>query len=286
MKNNIVRNILALSASLITFTGCYQDQEVAPVVSPERGSVLTITPRESYSNVKEGDILYYDVTTNALVAQAIDFGAIFNSNSVGGADDIEVSGTLGTNSYSTVITVTIVDDGILEPLETLSFNLNADGDPGYNFQLSPESDDEIVNLSIVDYTMSIDWSEVMVDDQGACDLGIDIDLYLLDGDFGIVNQDGASSHCPDETANIGGNLADGTYYVYASVWDYGDTEGNNIDVPYTFTFSNNSGDFYTFSGSFNSSTAYDDSNTIPGYIVVENGVYTLYDMSDNVVGTI
>ena len=297
MKKN--KFYLGATAMLLSAVTACNNDEVAPIVPPTDNAITTITPVEDYSTIEEGDTLYYTVTTDKLVRMAIHFSPIFNEGSTADASDIEViSNTLPAYRDSTTVAVVILNDGLVEPNESFSFNIDASEDNAYNFQLHPDSDSEVVAGEITDeYDFTLDFSEGEFQGQDMCDWEVDLDakIYTMDGET-VVNSEAATGDCPLETGTFA-SLEDGTYQIYVTPYLYRDQEtgeilaasgipaGANYDIPWVLRISNNSGEPYLVPGSFNSDTL-TDGGAIAGIVEVANGTYTIYDAEGNVIGTI
>lgn len=203
---------------LIIGVACSNKQDVAPVVDPTDFPLVTITPDGDYSNVAEGDILSYTITVDKFFDQDIDFSVIVNESSTGNAADIEVvGGTFIAYTSSTSLEVTIVDDGYPEIDESYDMEISAVADRSYNFQISPNSDVEILNFSVANVnvagvlTVGALWS----DDHD------DWDLYFFDSNGNQLDGNvGATGSDPEViTGVIDDSSDDGTYDLLLDAWD-------------------------------------------------------------------
>lgn len=279
-----IYNLVGCAAFMAAVTSCFPEQEVAPIDPPTDNAVTTITPQADYANVQEGDTMYFDVAVDKMVRQTIDFSAVFTENSTADASDIEIiSGSLPAYKLNATIAIVVLADGLAEANETLSFHLDASEDIGYNFQLHPDSDSEMVEAAVSDYDFTLDFSGTY-EDKDMCDWHVDLDIIIFNADQTVVNYDGATGDCPLETGSFS-SLPDDTYNIYVDHYgnDFPAEEG--VSIPWVVYISNNSGELYQLEGSFNSDNAGDE-DAIAGQVVIANGTYTIYDAEGNEVGTI
>lgn len=283
MKKYIL-SLVSCAVFAAAIVSCTPEQEVAPIVPPTNNSKASISPRGEYANVQEGDTLFFDVTVDKMVKQAIDFSAVFNENSSADASDIEfISNTLPAYKKSTTIVVVVLADGLAEANEILSFNLNASEDIGYNFQLHPDSDNEVVTVKVSDYDFTLDFSLGTYEGQGMCDLHVDLDIIVSNAD--VANYDGATGDCPLETGSFA-SLPDGSYDISVDFYDRGDIPADaGFTIPWIVSISNNSGELYQLEGSFNSDNA-GEATAVAGKVEVSNGTFTIYDAAGNELGSI
>ncbi len=283
MKKSRIINIACLGVIMFLYS-CFPEQEVSPVKDPSNNSVATITPQGDYSIVKEGDTLVFDITVSKMVENAVQFSLQVDESSTIADDDIVIEGgNLSSYSTGTQLTVIVVPDALPEEGETFVFSISSEEDITWNFQLSPNSDVLMGNTKINNYDFSLDWSEGTFEDMDMCDWNVDFDIYVANADFSEGVFGGATGACPLESASLSG-LPDGTYDIYVDYYD-GGIEGElpNVEIPYTASFSHNSGALFTIEGTYN---GVDDvgASTVIGQIVISGGTYTLLDDQGNEIG--
>ncbi|MDN4165933.1 hypothetical protein QWY31_10495 [Cytophagales bacterium LB-30] len=276
------KNILAFSALSLAVMSCFPEQEVSEIDSPDDGAVVTITPAADYSSVDEGDTLWFDLSTDKLFDQSIDFGVVFQASSESDASDVElINPTFSAFTYTTRVGVLVLSDHNPEGAETLAFNLDASEDYGYNFQLAPSSESESVSSTVRDYDYGIVWGAEF------CDQGVDIDIYLVNLAQTVGVYDGATSACPVEGGSMK-SLADDTYYIvadfYASDIPVG---GEGVSIPFNVLVGNNNGENHmVLESSFNSNDAGND-NRVVGFLEIsgDGTAYTVYDAEGEEIGS-
>ena len=283
MKEYIVSIRTAMIAFVICVISCTPEQEVAPIEPPDDNALITITPDAAYSTVREGDELSYTITVDKMLSHSVEFTPVFTSLSTADGDDIEVvGGKLEAYAMSTTIMIIISADAIPETIENLKFEISAKEDYYWNWQLHPDSDREMVDVTINDYDFSLDWSEGAYENDNFCEWGVDLDIYPANVDFSEYSLDGATGACPLEHGTFN-SLPDETYDIYVEFWESDLPDGIGVEIPYVATFSNNNGEVYTFSGTFNSDDV--GESRIIGQVIISNGVYTLYDANGGLLGT-
>lgn len=270
-----------LVITMISMVSC-EDQDVAAVKTPENNPLVTITPDGDYSSVEEGDTLWFSLTLDKMIENPVEFAPVLSETSTADADDIEVlGGVLPAYSLSGRVGVIVLADAMPEPGETLAFEVNADNDYAWNFQINPDYARQTVTANVKNFDFSLEWSEATYEGEDMCGWGIDLDIYPANADFSDYTLDGASAACPLEHGSFVG-LSDDTFDIYVDYYDGGLPDGAGLEIPYVVTISNNSGEPYTITGSFNSDEIGD--SHVVGQIVISEGVYTLYDADGNEIG--
>lgn len=252
-----------------------EEQEVAAVKSPENNPLVTIAPDGDYSTVHEGDTLWFSLTLDKMIENPVEFVPVLSSSSTADEDDFEVlGGVLPAYALSGKVGVIVLADALPEPGETLAFEVNADDDYAWNFQLNPNYARQTVTVNVLNYDFSLEWSEATYEGEDMCEWAIDLDIYPANADFSEYVLDGATGACPLEHGSLASLSAD-TYDIYVDYYAGDIPDGAAIEIPYVVTISNNGGEPYTISGSFNSDDVGD--SHVVGQIVIADGVYTLYD---------
>lgn len=215
---NKYKSKLFVMGLILLNQACSNKQEVATIEDPTNYPSVTISPAENYSNVSEGDTLVYDITVDKFFDQDIDFTVIVNEASTGNEMDFSVlGGTFLAYTYSTSISVIISDDKYPEIDESYKMEISASEDRSYNFQLSPNSDVEILDFTVAN-----------VNDPDVLTLGVyweddhdDWDIYILDeGGDQLDGNVGATGSDPEIIAGVIDNsFNDGVYNVLADAWD-------------------------------------------------------------------
>lgn len=191
-------------------------------------------------------------------------------------------------------TVTILGDEEEEGMETFTLKIGDVNDPNVAFAGSNLTFNitDFGNLNLVlDWNTTFQFSGL---DLTLCDIGYDVDYYLLDADGEDVSGfQAATGACPEEIVVSLADVADGTYELIMSVYD--DAGLSTVGVP-TFdikTTVNYTRDNSTFSGSFmqddadafDSDFGSDPGNTMPNYVAtikIENGLFTFSKNGTNI----
>lgn len=146
-----------------------------------------------------------------------------------------------------------------------------------------------INNSVSDdLTVRLNWDGTFMsgtDQIDNCDLDMDLELY--DAAFNLI--DFSYSNCPESLVLDSSTLANGTYYLSASLWETGGYF-ENVNIPATINFlkagttSNESYDLSSFFPMQNGGLNDGNNNAVVVYTIVKSGnTYTITDSNATVV---
>ncbi len=193
MRKIIKYKVLGILVLLAAITSCETaKQDVEPIVSTDGYPVVTFTPKQTYTTVKEGDTLVYNISIDKLIDRSLTFSArIIGGN--GDENDIIITpGVIAPYSKQTAVKVVIPQDWDIEGDETmkLEFGMFSIAD---RYILDPATVNPVLNLTVKNYianilTISMKW-DVDVEVQEEIEKTIDIgyDLNYLDTVDVVVN---------------------------------------------------------------------------------------------------
>lgn len=243
--------ILAVTLIIAGFTACEYSQDVEPVMSPDGYPKFTFTPAEEYSNVKEGDTLYFTFTTDKMIDRAMTFRAKVVGGEANDEDFTVAPAIIAPYSTSSELQLIIPQDWDAEPLESASieFGLFSIAE---KYMLHPSTTNPVVNLSIENYvsdmlTVTIGWGQTITGIEvvaGETELPsgaviewidtvaveyeagsyMDFDILISPADIfdpadpwasEIGNYSGASANNPEVVEAI---LEDGEYILWTDLW--------------------------------------------------------------------
>lgn len=241
---NILNNFLIGLALILVVASCYPEQEVAPVDSPNDNPTVTIEPQGDYSTITEGDTLKYTITTSAFVKDNVTYAVELQESAAADATDFEViGGVLGAYSGSTELWIVVLADDFPEEAEAFNFEISAESDMAWNWQINPASDVEVINGTIVNVndptllTVAMQW----VDPEHVIDFDMLIEGATL-GSWGTA----ATADNPEISTAIWNADDDDTFYV--GVDPFAVVDG---DISFTFHVGHPDGSVEIFEGVFN-----------------------------------
>ncbi len=123
MMKSIKYHIAGLVFVVFGMVACEYSQDVEPVVSPDGYPQVTVTPVEPYSAVKEGDTIFFNVTTNETIDRALTFNVRIVDGNADADDFLSTAGVIAPYSTSSQIMVTFPQDWDAEATENLSFEV-------------------------------------------------------------------------------------------------------------------------------------------------------------------
>ena len=275
--------IAAITCSL--FTSCNEDDSTGLSTIDYSPATVTLTSSENNVTLDETLIdseLGYAITVTATIDNPLPIDIVVPLTQIGGTGDandftagsITIKSSLTTGSASVIINRT----GNTEGNETLSIGAVAD-EMINNANVIPFSLDVNIENDYVDNnaTITFDWSgAAFTSADGSeeflefCDM--DVDFYLLDPSFSIINDSAATGACPEAITFDPSTLPDGTYSVYADLFcnPYFGASALDFAVPirgsYTHGYESEfgSGNFDP-SFEFNNNSASGPCNTAPDF---------------------
>lgn len=150
MKLKYKSYLITLVTISTFFWSCQPEQEVEPIDSPDDNPVATIEPVGTIStSVNEGDTLMYMVSLESFIEMAVDWSTVIDDASTADITDIaDGQGSILPYTKEGQVVLVIADDRFPEKSETLKAEINASEDIGYNWQLNPDSDSEMVDVTV------------------------------------------------------------------------------------------------------------------------------------------
>lgn len=310
MKKNKF-NILLLTFLMagFTFTSCENEDDATgdsvAVVSDGMAAVEAVTPGISFSapnNVNEGGVdrtIQYAITLQEV--QPVDVYvtvSLASGNAIEGEDfDFDHSVIVPAFTKKGIGTVTIYGDDIEEETENFTLKIGDVFDANVSFAGAN------LSFNITDFgdlNMILDWNTTFQFsgiELTLCDIGYDVDYYLLDdaGDD-VSGFQAATGSCPEEMVISLADVQDGTYELFMNIWD--DAGLSTVGIDPAFEIVTNvtySRDNSTFAGAFaqdsadgiDSNYGSDPSNLDPKYVAtlkIENGMFTL-SKNGSAIGT-
>jgi hypothetical protein len=275
MKKYTIFNLAALALLIGTFVACEYSQDVDPVVSPDGNPKITFSPEKSYTTVKEGDTVIYNMAIDKMLDRALTFTAHVVAGT-GDANDFEVTPGVIT-PYTTTASVMVIfsKDWDAEPTETISLEFGVYSN-GEKYLVHPTTVYPILALNVENYIsdeliISIGWEQPVLgmeaveksvtldngqvidyidsveNEYDAADM-MDFDILISPaGDFDPA--DPWASEMGNYSAATGANpetmtttLEDGEYILWADLWvnDLYNTfyafSDSTIKVPLTANF--------------------------------------------------
>lgn len=307
MKKNKF-NILLLTFLMagFTFTSCESEDDATgdsvAIVNSGAAAIEAVTPGLVFNapnTVNEGGI---DTTVEyALTLQDVQPVDIYVTVSVASGDategddyDYDHQVRIPAFTKMGVGTVTIFGDSEDEGMETFTLKVGDVNDPNVVFAGAN------LTFNITDFgdlNLVLDWNTTFQFsglDLTLCDIGYDVDYYLLDSNGDDVSGfQAATGACPEEMVISLADVEDGTYELIMSVYDDAGLASVGIptfDIKTTVNYTRNNS---PFSGSFmqddanafDSDFGSDPGNTMPSYvatITVSNGLFTFSQDGTNI----
>lgn len=251
MKKYFIYNIAFFALVALILSSCYSGQDVAPIDSPDDNPTATLTPMADYSSVAEGDTLKYTISLDKTVRYDIQFGVVYDDNSVVTAEDIEeIGGLLTAYSLETELWVILLADDFPEIDETMEIEIGAGTDLAFNWQLSPASD--VVTFSTALPNTNFDGGLTVAMSWPDPDHAIDFDFLVeseLEGSWGAA----ATADNPEITTALWTTDDDGSYFFGFDPY----TVPSGVDVPFTISVGYPDGTVEFFDGAYNSNNTAD-----------------------------
>jgi len=301
MKKNKF-NILLLTFLMagLTFTSCENEDDATGdsvvIVNSGAAAIEAVTPGLVFSaanNVNEGGVdrtLEYAVTLQDV--QPVDIYVtvtLASGDAVEGEDfDFDYQVRIPAFTKRGVGTVTIYGDAEAESTESFTLKIGDFNDPNVSF---PGANLTFNITDFGDLNLVLDWNttfEFSGISLTLCDIGYDVDYYLLDAEGNDVSGfQAATGACPEEMIISMANVEDGEYELFMNLYDDAGLASVAISPAFEIkTTVNYTRDNSSFSGSFmqDSADAIDsDFGNVPNYdsefmyvatLKIENGLYT------------
>ena len=230
MKKIFKISLFALS--LVLLNSCDKDDATGASSTPATKNVngVITTPSNTTINVTEEDEGVYTYSVTLDKPQVVDIHVHVKqiSGSATFGEDYEASDII-IPAYATTATGTlkIKNDCTIEGVENFTLQI---GDIRTSNATIPS---KTVSFSIsntlsndLDLTFNFDQDfKIGKDEYSLCEVGYDLDYYLLDADFNDTGiYDAATSNCTEHLVMKANELADGTYYIYYDIY-------NNAGLP-------------------------------------------------------
>ncbi|MBA4153744.1 MAG: hypothetical protein C0512_05300 [Flavobacterium sp.] len=301
MKKNKF-NILLLTFLMagFTFTSCENEDDATGdsvvIVNSGAAAIEAVTPGLVFSatnNVNEGGIdrtLEYAVTLQDVQPVDIYVTVTLASGDAVEGDDFDFDHSVRIPAFTKrgVGTVIIYGDGETESTETFTLKIGDFNDPNVSF---PGANLAFNITDFGDLNLVLDWNttfEFSGISLTLCDIGYDVDYYLLDAEGNDVSGfQAATGACPEEMIISMADVEDGTYELTMNLYDDAGLASVAISPAFEIkTTVNYTRDNSSFSGSFmqDSADAIDsDFGNVPNYdsefmyvatLKIENGLYT------------
>ena len=307
MKKNKF-NILLLTFLMagLTFTSCENEDDATGdsvvIVNSGAAAIEAVTPGLVFSatnNVNEGGVkrvLEYAVTLQDVQPVDIYVTVTLASGDAVEGDDFDFDHSVRIPAFTKrgVGTVTILKDDEVESTETFTLKIGDFNDPNVSF---PGANLAFNITDFGDLNLVLDWNttfEFSGISLTLCDIGYDVDYYLLDAEGNDVSGfQSATGACPEEMSismdetNTSSYVEDGEYELFMNLYDDAGLASVAISPAFEIkTTVNYTRDNSSFSGSFmqDSADAIDsDFGNVPNYdsefmyvatLKIENGLYT------------
>ena len=224
-------------------------QDPAAIIGTDSYPTPTFTLTSGATTVNESDetVITYDITFDKASNRAIDFSFVqVGGDATEGEDFILNQATVQPFSLKSEISITILNDEVIEGVETAELQLQSGPSLGNKFLVNPNTSFPLETITIEnfesdDFKVQLDWDVTYLDADGdphsLCDMDLDIEIYAADFSEIIAT---SYSSCPESITIPAGALPDGDYWLIPSFWS---TNGavppaSNLQVPAMFTFSN------------------------------------------------
>ena len=291
-------SLLSLSA---LFFSCDKDDATGDsTIDAVEGVTGVITvPSTTVIEVAEEDEETFNFSVTIDKPQVVDIHLRVQqiSGSAHAGDDFEIPTEIVIPAYSTTASGTVK---ILSDCE-------AEGFEDFTIQIG---DIATSNATIPSKTISFNIENVLKNDldltfaynknftiaavgYSLCQIGYDMDYYLLDADFNDTGiYDAATSACPAEHLTLtAGDIADGTYYIFYDIYDDG-----NLSNAYHDPFTIPTLVSYERCGGINPANFPQEEAFVPKsidgsgseYVItvkVNNGVFTLENSNESVIAS-
>lgn len=231
MKKSIIK-IIGLLAFSVMVSSCDTDQDVASVVDIAKPAMTITFPTAVTAN--EGDLVPFTLDLSAPVGQDFDVYIVMQQNgSTANELDTDVSAATVNTTFQKRVTVPafstsfsgvikIATDDLVEGDETLIISLGDTRTSAVSFVpvISTITIKNVVSdvLNLVfnyDATFTSSGTEYTL-----CDIGYDMDFYVLDAAMNDTGNYGAATgDCPEDLDLDLTDLADGTYYIFYDIYD-------------------------------------------------------------------
>lgn len=309
MKKNKF-NILLLTFLMagFTFTSCENEDDATGdsvvIVNSGAAAIEAVTPGLVFSatnNVNEGGIdrtLEYAVTLQDVQPVDIYVTVTLASGDAVEGDDFDFDHQVIIPAFTKrgVGTVTIYGDNETESTETFTLKIGDFNDPNVSF---PGANLAFNITDFGDLNLVLDWNttfEFSGISLTLCDIGYDVDYYLLDAEGNDVSGfQAATGACPEEMIISMADVEDGEYELTMNLYDDAGLASVAISPAFEIkTTVNYTRDNSSFSGSFmqDSADAIDsDFGNVPNYdaefmyvatLKIENGLYTFSKNGSNI----
>ena len=165
MKKYLIFNIAALGLIIGTFVACEYSQDVEPVVSSDGYPHVTVTPVEAYSAIKEGDTIYFDVTSEKMLDRALTFDVRIVGGDADDNDYVSTAGVIAPYTTSSQLMVIFPTDWDAEATENISLEIGLFS-TGEKYLVHPSTENPVVDLTVEnfisdDLTIAIGWEKLI-----------------------------------------------------------------------------------------------------------------------------
>lgn len=288
--------LIALFAGSTFFTSCSNDDatdDSVIEVNDGSASVSAVSPYLNVNSVSTFNEGGYDKTiefaVNLVTPQPVDTYVTVSLVSGTATEDVDFEYDhqvyIPAWSSSGIGTVKIIGDSEDEATETFVLKVGSEFDA--NIKVATTN----LSFNITDYgdlTLEFAWDRNIPGYPfGLCDIGYDVDVYVLDenGDD-ITGYAAATSACPEEFTVSLGDVEDGVYTIYMNVYDDATLASVGIptfDIPITINYSRYNSPFAgTFvqdagdavDSDFGNTPNYDQEFIYVATLTVENGIFT------------
>ena len=308
-KNKFNVLLLTLLMAGFTFTSCENEDDATgdsvSVIGNGVAAVEAVTPGISFSapnNVNEGGAdtkISYAITLEEVQPVDVWITVSLASGDATEGEDFDFDHTVIVPAFTkkAVGTVTIYGDDMEEATETFTLKIGDVFDPNVSFAGA----NLVFNITdFGDLNLTLDWNTTFQFsglDLTLCDIGYDVDYYLVDAEGNEYSDNqAATGNCPEAMVISLSDVPEGTYEILMNIYD--DAGLSTVGIEPVFEIRTNvtySRDNSDFAGTFMQDAAdgidsmygSDPGNTDPKYVAtvkIENGMFTI-SKNGSTIGT-
>ncbi len=233
MKNKIKYPLLGLTLGLLSMASCENDDATGfsnLIVNDITGNIAPSSSNLTFDttlNVNEGNEDTFEYTVTLSDVQAVDIHVKVSQvegDAVLGEDVEAEEIVIPAYSLSGTGTIKVLTDCAIESNETITIKIGGEtvanaSIPAKLVKLNIQNS----NSSVLDLYFNFNQNIVYgnpATETSLCDLGYDVDFYVLDSNFDDTGiYDAATGNCQEHLPLETADLADGTYYIYYDIYD-------------------------------------------------------------------
>lgn len=248
---NKIKYILSIVLVSLLIVGCDAEkasQDPSDIIGTDSYPTPSFSISSGSTTVNEGDetVITWDITFDKPSNRAIDFSFVQIGGDATEGEDFELgSATVQPFSTNGQISVTILNDEVIEATETVQLQVQSGPSLANKFLVNPNTQFPaptitIQNFASDDFKIQLDWDATYLDADGdphsLCDLDLDLEIYNEDFSGPIAT---SYSSCPEAITIPAGALPDGNYWLVPSFWTNAGAvpPAATVQIPAMVTFS-------------------------------------------------